>query len=165
MWGRIARWLLPISLALNLFFIVVAVRHNPFLHPRPPGPRDVIGFLKANLSPEDAAIMQQAFAAHFAAMSEAERETQRYPDRIRAALTAVPFDPEALRAALAEGRARHQKMEENMADALIDAAGRISQDGRSKLAEGQARGGFRHRGPPPPDGEPPFGPPGPPPPR
>jgi uncharacterized membrane protein len=162
MWSKIARWLLPISLALNLFFVVVAIRHNPFLHPRPPGPRDVIGFLKANLSAEDAAIMQQSFAAHFAAMSDSERDNQRYPDRIRAALTAVPFDPEALKAALAEGRAKHAKMEENMADAFVDAASKISADGRAKLAAGEGPGGWRHHGPPPPGGAS-FGPPGPPP--
>jgi len=150
MWSRIARWLLPISLALNLFFVVVAVRHNPFLHPRPPGPRDVIGFLKANLSPEDAAIVQQSFSAHIAAQTEAERETQRYPDSIRKALTAVPFEPDALRAALAEGRSRHEKMEESMADAFVEAASKISQDGRNKLAESENRGRFHHHDAPPP---------------
>jgi uncharacterized membrane protein len=170
---RLARWLLPISLAVNLFFIVVAVRHHALFHGRPPGPHDVVGYLKDNLPAADAAIMQQAFAARAGAMAEAEHAGQRLPDRIRAALTAQPFDAEALRAALVEGRALHQSLEDGMTAAFVEAAGRMSPEGRAKLAAAEIGGRFRHRGPPPPDGAmgpppggPGFGPPpGPPPPR
>jgi uncharacterized membrane protein len=170
MWRKITRWLLPVSLAVNLFFAIVAIRHQPFLHPHPPGPRDVVGFLKANLSPADAAIMQQSFASHAAALAEVERGNQQFQDKVRSALTATPFDPEQLRGALADGRALHKAMEDSMAGAFVDAASKISPEGRAKLAASQAPGGFRRhgpppdgfRGPPPPDGEPP---PGPPPPR
>jgi len=144
MWRKISTWLLPLSLALNLFFVIVAARHYPWGRPRMMAPHEVMLNLKANLSPEDAAILQQSFAAH---QAEIEHGTQHFPDRIRAALAAEPFDPEALRAALDDGRALHQKMEESMASALVDAASKISPEGRVKLAAG----GFRHHmGPPPP---------------
>jgi uncharacterized membrane protein len=170
MWRKISAWLLPISLALNLFFVILAVRHHPFLHPHPMNPRDVVAFLKANLSPADAAIMQQSFAAHAADLPDIERGRQDFPDRIRDALRAEPFDPDKLRAALIEARQSHQAMEDGLAAALVEAASRISAEGRAKLAASEGPGGFRRRGgppgPPPPDGGNHFGPghpPGPPP--
>ena len=143
MWGKIARWLLPASLALNLFFVVLAFRHHPFLHPHMPDPGNIVDFMKPNLPPADAAILQKSFEAHKAAMDEARKSGQGMPEKIRGALTADPFDPDALKAALKDGQASHQVIEDNMAAALVDAATRMSPEGRAALAA-------RH----------PFGPPG-----
>lgn len=143
MWGKIARWLLPVSLAFNLFFIVLAARHHPFFHSRPPDAGHIADFMTSGLSPADAAILQQSFAAHSAVMDEAHKAGQDFPEKIRGALTANPFDPEALQAALKDGQSSHQLMEDAMAAALVDAAGKISPEGRATLAA-------RH----------PFGPPG-----
>ena len=148
MWGKIARWLLPASLALNLFFIVLAFRHHPFLHPHMPDPGNIVAFMKPNLPPADADILQKSFESHKAATDEARKAGQAMPDKIRAALTATPFDPEALKDALKDGQAHHQVIEDNMAASLIDAATRMSPEGRAALAA-------RH----------PFGPPGKPPPN
>ena len=177
MWGKIARWLLPVSLALNLFFIVLAVRHLPFLHPHPPDAGHIADFMTSNLPPADAAILQQSFAAHAAVMEEAHRAGQDFPEKIRAALTANPFDPGALSAALKDGQAGHQIMEDALAAALVEAAGKMSPEGRAALAARRQFGppgpggpGFHHdheRGPPPPgfDRGPPPSPPPPPAPK
>jgi uncharacterized membrane protein len=148
MWGKVARWLLPVSLALNLFFIVVAVRHRAFLHPHPPDPGNIVDLMKPGLSPADADIVQKSFDAHRPALDEARKDGRDFPGKIRAALTADPFDPEALKAALKEGQAGHQVMEDAMAAALVEAASRMSPQGRAALAARRPHGpGF---GPPPP---------------
>jgi uncharacterized membrane protein len=161
MWGKIARWLLPVSLALNLFFIVLAVRHHPFLHPHPPDPGNIAAFMKPGLSPADADILQRSFDAHKPALDEARKDGQDFPGKIRAALTANPFDPEALKAALKEGQTGHQVMEDAMAAALVEAATKMSPEGRAALAA------HHQFGPPGPGGHPHghgFGSPPPPPP-
>ena len=155
MWGKIARWLLPASLALNLFFIVLAVRNHPFWHPHPMDPGHIVDFMKPNLPPADAEILQKSFADHKAAMDEAHKASQGLPDKIRAALQANPFDPDALRQALKDGQANHQVIEDNMAVSLVDAATKMSPEGRAELA---ARHPF---GPPGPGGHGPGGPGGP----
>lgn len=161
MWGKIARWLLPASLALNIFFVVLAVRHHPYWHPHPPDAGHIADFMTSGLTPADAAILQQSFAAHASAMDEARKAGRDFPDKIRAALTANPFDSAALTAALKEGQSDHQAMEDAMAAALVEAATKISPEGRLALAARHQFGppgpppgpGFHHdhdRGPPPP---------------
>jgi uncharacterized membrane protein len=179
MWGKIARWLLPASLALNLFFAVLAFRHHPFLHPHPPDFGHVVDFMKPNLPPADAEILQKSFEAHKAAMDDARKAGQDFPEKIRAALTASPFNPDALKQALKDGQAGHQGMEDAMAAAFVEAATKMSPEGRAALAArhqfgpgmrgpggpGNGPGGSGGPGFPPHDGPPPPpGPPGPPPP-
>jgi len=153
------RWLLPISLALNAFFIVIAVRHQPFLHPEPPNPGHFAHVFGAGLSPADAAIWQRSFADHAPAMNDMHREGREFPDQIRAALAADPFDPDALKAALDKGRTARQRADDAMAGALVEAATKMSAEGRAKLAA--AGGPF---GPPPDHRHGPDFPPPPPPP-
>jgi uncharacterized membrane protein len=169
MWGKIARWLLPASLALNLFFAVLAFRHHPFLHPHPPDAGAIVDFMKPGLPPADADILQKSFEAHKAAMDEAHKAGQDFPEKIRAALTASPFNPDALTAALKDGQAGHHVMEDAMASALVDAATKMSPEGRAALAHHPfGPGGHGPGGPGGPDGHGPGGPggqpPGPPPP-
>lgn len=178
MWGKIARWLLPASLALNLFFVVLAVRHHPFWHPHPPNAGNIVDFMKPNLPPADAEILQKSFDAHKAAMDEAHKAGQDFPEKIRAALTANPFNPDALKQAMKDGQAGHQVMEDAMSSALVDAATRMSPEGRAALAARHQFGppgpgrpgphggpGFPpHDGPPPPPPGGPGQPPAPPPP-
>jgi uncharacterized membrane protein len=162
MWGKIARWLLPASLALNLFFVVLAFRHHPFLHPHPPNAGNIVDFMKLNLPPADAEILQKSFDAHKTAMEEARKAGQDFPDKIRAALTANPFNPDALTQALKDGQAGHLVMEDAMSSALVDAATKMSPEGRTALA---ARHQFGPGGPGPRgpgsahDGQPPPPPP------
>lgn len=162
MWGKIARWLLPASLALNIFFIVLAVRHHPFWHPGPPDARHIADFMTSNLPPADAAILQQSFAAQDAALEEARKADRDFPGKIRAALTANPFDAEALKAALKDGQTHHQGMEDAMAAAFVEAAGKMSPEGRAALA---ARHQFGPPGPPGPGFRPDHDRPPPPPPN
>ncbi|HMA51029.1 MAG TPA: periplasmic heavy metal sensor [Magnetospirillaceae bacterium] len=158
MWGKIARWLLPASLALNLFFVVLAFRHHPFLHPHPPNAGNIVDFMKPNLPPADAEILQKSFEAHKAAMDEAHKAGQDFPEKIRAALTANPFNPDALTQALRDGQTSHQVIEDAMASALVDAATKMTPEGRAALAARHQFGpggpgprgpGFPHGGPPP----------------
>jgi uncharacterized membrane protein len=157
-WGKLWRWLLPISLAINVFFFVVAVRHRPFMHPHPPNAHDIVNYLKANLPAADQVIMEKSFAEHFNALTDARRINPDFANHIRAALIAQPFDVEALKKVLSEGRSQKLTMENALEAAFLEAATKISPEGRAKLAdraldhprEVGGPGDFHHRGPPPP---------------
>lgn len=158
---HLLRWALPLSLALNIFFIVLTIRYHDFFRPRPADPGHVVALLRANLAPADAAILQQSFAAR----DMRPPRNDLLAERIRSALTASPFNGDLLRDAFKEGRASRDAFDQAMEDAFIDAAGKISPEGRAKLAAEQGRRPPPPRGaPPPPREAPPPPPPGFPPP-
>jgi uncharacterized membrane protein len=151
---RVIPWLLAASVALNVFFVVVAFRHRPFMHPRPPEMHAVASALIGNLSADDAAIVEKSFAAHKAELEQAMGDNQAFEDQVRAALTAAPFDAAALKAAFDKVHDLHVVMDNAMAASFVDAAAKMSPEGRAKLAAGRHGGGMRrHPFPPPPPGE------------
>ncbi|MBI5163593.1 MAG: periplasmic heavy metal sensor [Magnetospirillum sp.] len=132
------RWVLPASFALNLFLAgMVASRllAPDFPPPPPPPPERMVAEIAATLPAADGAILRQVFAAHAAALEEGHRQRHRTPERVRAVLAADPFDAAALRAAFAEGRAAFTAQDRALEAAIVDAAEKMSTDGRHRLAE------------------------------
>jgi uncharacterized membrane protein len=154
----LTRWLLPASLAINVFLATVLVVHRPSFPPPPPRPHpaEIAARIAATLPPADGEILRQAVAAHADDMERGHHLQHTVPDKVRAVLAAPTLDRAALEAALVEHRLAHQTLDDALAAMITEAATRMSDEGRHKLAQWQ---------PPPPPGAPPgmFGPPGPPP--
>lgn len=141
---RSSRWLLIGSLALNLFFIgtiaSLAARHYVMTtqtaaveRPRTAAAR--IERLAAPLPAADAERLRAAFRARESAAESARDALNRAYERARAALRADPFDPAALRSALAEARGARPAYDQIMQDILLAGATAMSADGRNKLAD------------------------------
>jgi Spy/CpxP family protein refolding chaperone len=135
---------LAVSVALNLFglgFVVArGLRHRDQLAMhgpgmRPPagmdfGPRHMMRGLR-DLGPAGQQMMdarREAMRAHHRALRDAQ-------DAVNKALTAEPFDPNKLNAALAELRARQAAAAQAAHGALVDLAGKLDADQRRALAE------------------------------
>ncbi|HEU5017274.1 MAG TPA: periplasmic heavy metal sensor [Pseudolabrys sp.] len=132
-----SRWLLLGSLALNLFFIGVAIA----MAIRAPAPStwdpDVfvrVERLAATLPPPDATILRGEMAAHH---DDIARVQDAYGDArsdIRVALRQKPFSAEGLRAAMAKTQDERQAYYELIHNVFADAAAKMSPAGRLALA-------------------------------
>ncbi|WP_114393184.1 periplasmic heavy metal sensor [Oleisolibacter albus] len=135
------------SVGLNLFLIGTLV--PGWLHPRPDhppvmaerlppgmeGPLSAVRRLAEELSPEDAAILRQAFSPDqekFRTMIEAIRTGI---DSTREILKAEPFDEAAFRKALADVNAVRDRFEANQQEILATAVAQLSPEGRKRMAE------------------------------
>ena len=141
---RSSRWLLIGSLALNLFFVgtigALATRH--YLVPaqsvsgeRPRTAAARIERMAASLPAADAETMRAAFRARESAAESAREALNRAFERMQAALRAQPFDPVALRAAMAEVRAKRPPYEQVMHEIFVASADAMSPQGRARLAD------------------------------
>jgi uncharacterized membrane protein len=150
---RWQNWVLPLSLSLNALLGTAAAVHFVMGPPHrpPPGPEHVIDHVVGILSPADATIVRAAFDRHKAALESNEALAHALPERLREVLRHEPLDEAALLAVVTKGRAAHNLMDDALTDTLMEAAPKISPEGRAKLAD------MRPPGPP--------GPPGPPPPH
>ena len=144
--ARLKTFALPLSLALNVFFVVAGAIHAwhrpPFPHH---GPHGMVEEIARALAPADAAIFRNAFSSDILS-----RPPPRPYDKealIIRALLAQPFDPAALEAALRAHDQDRQMFERAMVGALVGAAGAMSAEGRRQLVEWH----MTHRPPPPPD--------------
>jgi uncharacterized membrane protein len=148
--GSAPRWLLPASLSVNVFLVVmiVVLRMPHHFWPPPREPGRMVEEIAASLPPADGAILREVFQRHAPQVDSAHVGMRSFHDAIQAALSAPTFDPEALRAVFAEGRKRRMSMDDALEASLIETASKISYAGRKKLGEWT-----------------PPGPPGPPPPR
>lgn len=133
-----SRWLLFGSLALNLFFIGIAIA----LAVRAPEPRrwhrDVlvrIERLAATLPAADAAVLRDQMQANHDAIAAAQTKYLDSRDGIRETLRQDPFSEQAMRAAMARNRAARQSYDEVIQGVFVDAAAKISPDGRHALAD------------------------------
>lgn len=141
---RSSRWLLIGSLALNLFFIgtigALALRHTfapaqPAVTERSRTAAARIERLAAPLPPADADKLRAAYASRAAAAEAAREALTRAFERMQAALRTQPFNPDELRAAMAETRAVRPAYEQVMQEILATGASAMSNEGRAKLAE------------------------------
>jgi len=141
---RPSRWLLIGSLALNLFFIgtLVSLAARAYVLPGQPvateRPRTAaarIERLAAPLPTADADKLRAAFRAREAAAEGARDALNKAYERAQAALRAEPFDPSALRAALAEARAARPAYDQVMQEILLTGASEMSVEGRKRLAD------------------------------
>lgn len=141
---RSSRRLLIISLAINLFFVgtvgALAIRHyvTPARTAGIDRPRSVaarIDRLASLLPAADAETLRAAFHARATSAEGARDALNRAIERIQAGLRAQPFDPNQLRAAMADARALRPTYELEMQEILVAAAAAMSEEGRVKLAD------------------------------
>jgi uncharacterized membrane protein len=132
------RWLLLGSLALNLFFVGVAIA----LAIRGPEParrwnRDVfvrVERLAATLPKADGDIVRNAMQANHDAIASAQAAYHAARESIRDTLRQDSFNVEAMRAAMAKTRTARQNYDQVIEDVFADAAAKMSPEGRHALA-------------------------------
>jgi uncharacterized membrane protein len=133
-----SRRILLVSLALNLFFIgawaALTWRHYA-QHRGPWTPEMRIERLAAALPPADAEQLRTQFRAHAQAIEAATSAFRQSQTRMRAALRAEPFNPEALRAGMADARAARVKLDEAFQDVVATASAAMTPEGRRTLAD------------------------------
>jgi uncharacterized membrane protein len=133
-----SRWLLLGSLALNLFFVGVAVA-IAIRAPAPPGwDRNVfvrVERLAATLPPADADLLRGQIRTDREAIEDAQTKYRSAQDVIRATLRQDPFDPAEMRAAMAKTRAARQNFDQVIQAMFAGAAAQMSSAGRHALAD------------------------------
>jgi len=133
-----SRWLLLGSLALNLFFVGVAVAMAVRAPAPPTWDRNVfvrVERLAATLPPADADTLRGEIQANRQAIETAQTQYHAAQDQIHAALRRDPFNVEAMRAAMAKTRAARQAFDLVIQGVFADAASKMSSAGRHALAD------------------------------
>src|SRR5437016_2480694 len=132
-----SRWLLLGSLALNLFFVGVAIA----MAVRAPAPsywdRNVfvrVERLAATLPPADAEILRSQIIANHNAIADAQTAYHTAQDHIHEILRQEPFDVETMRAAMAKTRTARQAFDQTIKGVFAGIAAAISPAGRQALA-------------------------------
>jgi len=132
-----SRWLLLGSLALNLFFVGVAVA----MAIRAPAPRwdpDVfvrVERLSATLPPADADILRGAFQASHERIAGAQAAYQDGRRSIHEILQQEPFKIEDLRDAMAKTRAARQAVDQVVQGVFADTVVKLSPAARHTVAD------------------------------
>lgn len=134
-----SRWLLLGSLALNLFFVGVALA-MAIRAPAPPPRWDPNVFVRverlaATLPAADATLLRGAVQANRTMIDEAQSRYHAARDRIHATLREDPFKVEDLRAAMAETRAARQSYDQVIQRVFADVAAEMSPAGRRAVAD------------------------------
>lgn len=141
---RAGGWLIGVlfvSLAVNMFVGGVWIGHK-FFHDREYGEEHKRKFSMLNfaermakrLSPAEREKYMAVINSYRPEMGAAEREMDRARAKVREALSAVPFDPEALNTALAGVRESFTGMQKIFHQALANAAAVVSPEARRDLA-------------------------------
>lgn len=132
-----SRWLLLISLALNLFFVGVVVA----IAIRAPAPstwdRNVfvrVERLAGALPTADGDIVRRQMQVHHDAIEQAQSNYQAAREEIRKTLRHDPFKVEDMRAAMAKTRAARQAYDQIIQGVFADIAPQLSSAGRHTLA-------------------------------
>jgi uncharacterized membrane protein len=141
--GRV-RWLLLGSLALNLFFVgaagAVAFRYTspvPLVHVARMNHKsgDWLNRVTATLPSFDAQVMRSELDADAQKVVAARANLRLSQEDLRNSLRADPFNPEAVRTAMAERRAARENFDLILHDMIAAAASKMSVVGRNKLAD------------------------------
>lgn len=142
--GGHIRWLLLGSLALNLFFVgaagAVALRYSS------PVPLTTVARIDHSLAarfnriaeslpPADAQIMRAQLRMEAQKVASAQADLRLSQDDMRKSLRAEPFDPDAMRVAMAENRSARENFDQVLHDMISVAAAQMSLVGRAKLAD------------------------------
>lgn len=135
---RSTRWLLLGSLALNLFFVGVAIAML-IRGPEPPPTWDRNVFVRvdriaATLPPADGNVLRSSINNIQPALEAAQTEYRASQDSIRNAVRQEPFSVEAMRTAMTKTRAARQNFDQILQGAFADAAAKMSPSGRQALA-------------------------------
>ncbi len=141
---RASRWILLVSLGLNLFFVgaagAFAVRHYATADRSAAAPVDRsvaarIERLASTLPANDGEILRGEYRATAASVDGSREAYRRAQDGVRETLRNEPFQPEAMRAAMSETRRARQAFDQLLQDVIASAAAKMSVAGRNKLAE------------------------------
>jgi len=136
-----SRWLLLGSLALNLFFVGAAVAiaiRAPAPPPAPAWDRNVfvrVERIATTLPPSDADLLRGQIKANRAAIEDTQTKYRTAQDGIRATLRQEPFDPAAMREAMAKTRAARQNFDQTIQGVFAATAAQMSAAGRHALAD------------------------------
>jgi uncharacterized membrane protein len=133
-----SRWLLLGSLALNLFFVGVGIALLIRAPAAPSWDRNVfvrVERVAATLPPSDADILRGQINTNHAAIEDAQNNYRAAQDVIRDTLRQDPFQPEAIRAAMAKTRAARQTFDQTIQGVFAGSAAQMSSAGRHALAD------------------------------
>lgn len=131
------RWLLLGSLALNLFFVGIAVAMAVRGPAPPPWDRNVlvrVEHIAASLPAADGDVLRGRIAAQHEAIEDAQAKYRTAQDGVRETLRQEPFDATALQAAMARTRAARQNFDQIIQGVFAGSAAQMSQAGRNALA-------------------------------
>jgi uncharacterized membrane protein len=135
-----SRWLLLGSLALNLFFIGIALAmavRPASAPPRTTWDPDVFVRMERiaqTLPAADAAVLRAQVDSGRSAVANAQNAWQGDRDSIRDTLRKEPFDAAALRSVMARTRADRQSYDQALQNLFAEAASKMSHEGRLALA-------------------------------
>ncbi|HEX5210687.1 MAG TPA: periplasmic heavy metal sensor [Pseudolabrys sp.] len=133
-----SRWLLLGSLALNLFFVGVAVAMAVRAPAPPAWDRNVfvrVEHIADTLPPSDADLLRGRITANRQLIDEAQTKYHSAQDAIHVALRQEPFDVNAMRAAMAQTRAARQAFDQVIQGVFANVAAQMSPAGRKALAD------------------------------
>jgi len=133
-----SRWLLLGSLALNLFFVGVALAMAVRAPAPPAWDRNVfvrVERIAATLPPADADLLRGQIKANRDAIEDTQTKYQTAQDTIHATLRQQPFDADALRASMARTRLARQNFDQTIQGVFAGAAAQMSPAGRAALAD------------------------------
>lgn len=131
------RWLLLGSLALNLFFVGVAlamVIRAPASSYWDPNVFVRVERLAATLPPADAEILRRQINANHAAIEDTQAKFHSARQHVHEVLRQEPFDVEAMRTATAQTRAARLNFDQTIQGVFADIAAKITPAGRQALA-------------------------------
>jgi uncharacterized membrane protein len=133
-----SRWLLLGSLALNLFFVGVALAMAIRAPAAPAWDRNVfvrVERIADTLPPTDADLLRGQIQANRQLLEDSQTQYRSAQDQIRATLRHAPFDVEAMRAAMAKTRAARQSFDQVIQGVFAFSASQMSAAGRNALAD------------------------------
>ena len=133
-----SRWLLLGSLALNLFFVGVAVAMAIRAPSAPAWDRNVfvrVERIADTLPPADADLLRGQIKANRAAIEDSQTQYRSAQDQIRVTLRHEPFDAAVMQAAMAKSRAARQAFDQVIQGVFGFSASQMSPAGRSALAD------------------------------
>jgi uncharacterized membrane protein len=133
-----SRWLLLGSLALNLFFVGIAVAMAIRAPAAPTWDRDIfvrIERIAATLPAPDADLLRGEVKARREALETAQQQFFTAREQIHAALRQDPFSGDGMRAAMSKTRAARQNFDQTVQGIFADAASKMSRAGRLALAD------------------------------
>ena len=132
-----SRWLLLGSLALNLFFIGIAIAMAVRGPPPRTWNRDVfvrMERLAEALPPADGDILRNQIKGNHDVIERTQTQYHTARDRIRETLRQVPFNANVMRTAMANTRAARQAYDQTIQSVFATAADKMSPAGRQALA-------------------------------
>ena len=133
-----SRWLLLGSLALNLFFVGVAVAMAIRAPSAPTWDRNVfvrVERIADTLPPTDADLLRGQIKANRATIEDAQTQYRTAQDQIRETLRHEPFDAAVMQAAMAKSRAARQAFDQVIQGVFAFSASQMSPAGRNALAD------------------------------